>query len=96
MNPQRKSVDLQWAGNGIGIGGPDSTRRSIGELATLPELMDRERVMMYSRSEEILDVPTWYSHTPGTAGINVYMHFRNFAIQFNNKGIDRLVAEGKL
>ena len=63
--------------------------RIITSENELPSL-NKERAMQFSRKKECLDVPSWYTHTPGSNGFDVFLYMRNFAILFNNLGLDEL------
>ena len=86
---ERKSIDFGCIGSNIAIQ-PDSNIERILECESDFPNMTKERAMTFSMSQDKLSVPTWYQHTPTESGISVFMYLRNFAILFNNLGVQEL------
>jgi len=53
-------------------------------------MREGDRAVVFSLEEDRLSIPSWYTHTPAENGMDVYLCLRNFAIMFNNLGIDEI------
>jgi hypothetical protein len=90
-NPEGQSVDFGYAGSNIALETRSDCKRITDNYGAMPS-MPPGRLMEFSlrKGEGILAVPVWYTHTPWENGLDVFLHFRNFAIQFNNAGVELL------
>ena len=89
-NPNRKSIDVVGGvSSNIAIEPGSHIETIRRDLSGLPYL-SAGRAALFSLNPERTEIACWYTHTPFTNGFGVFLQLRNFAILFNNLGIDRL------
>ncbi len=88
---ERRSVDVSYCSSNIALEDrrPDQ-KRKLRLDANHPLSLDRLRQYSSNPRGELIEIPTWYVHNYSDNGFVLELYFRNFAIMFNNLGIQRL------
>jgi hypothetical protein len=94
-NPTIRSVDITYVGSNIAVQPGAHIEHIIENDWDLPPRMIGERALLFSKETDRLVIPSWYTHTPEENGTSVYLYLRNFAILFNNLGIEELTPDSK-
>jgi len=92
--PERRSIDVLYCGSNIALEDRRLEQRRILRLDTNhPLSLDRLREYASNPKEEELIIPRWHVHNIYDNGFILELYFRNFAIMFNNAGIERLNSQ---
>lgn len=88
-NPLKRSIDVEYGSSNIAAE-PESNIEIMLTKNDLSGYMIEKRAKIFSMTDDELKIPTWYIHNIDDNNIGIYLFYRNFAILFNNLGIDEL------
>lgn len=98
-SPGRKTLDVAYGSANIAVGSaPEGCAPyRIQPFSFDPHPMSAERLKIYGFDPEVSDsfLHVWYIHNLSTFGDPGLMYFRNFAIMFNNLGLQEINNSSK-
>jgi hypothetical protein len=87
VSTEKRFVELARGGSNIAMDCRKGYRCFFDETDVF---LDSKKVNEYSLGKGIRFIPRWYIHNLGDCGVNGELWFRNFAILFNNLGMEEL------
>jgi hypothetical protein len=88
-NPVNRSVDVSYGSSNIAVE-PGSNIEIMLTKNDLSAYIIEKRAKIFSMTDDELKIPAWYVHNIDDNSIGAYLFYRNFAILFNNLGIEEL------
>ncbi len=90
VDEEKKKIDIQYVGSSIGLNFHKDPTQWL-TISPYEHPVGKEKLEKYSyvQHEQII-VPTWYIHNLGDNGFGMELYFRNFAIMFNNIGLEKI------
>lgn len=90
-NPQRRQVEVEYVSSNIAGGSPPGGYKPY-RFSPRPHPIPMDKLIAYGfdPDDDESTIYTWYTHNILSFGNRVFMYFRNFAIMFNNLGLQEL------
>ncbi|GEM_PF-3338667 len=96
MAREERAIDVSWGSSNIALD-PNKDGKRGGQRLEMsliePHPTPIAKLSEYSLARDSLRIPRWYIHNVGDSAFPVFLYFRNFAIVFNNHGLQTIGKE---